>query len=81
MSADLVSRVYKPNAAKCCEACVFGSDKHTPWCPKREGYQFSTLSLDDLQRMLHDALYTAPQADGDLLQALSEEIHRRSPKP
>ena len=80
MSADLVSRPYKPDASKCCDACVFGAAKHAPWCTEWEGYDFSTLSMDDLQEMLRDALYGADGADADFLKALSEEIHRRSSK-
>ena len=29
---NLVSRVYKPDPAWCCEACVFGRGKHSSWC-------------------------------------------------
>jgi hypothetical protein len=33
--ADLQSRVYRPDPAKCCEACAFGGGKHAHWCPER----------------------------------------------
>jgi hypothetical protein len=34
MTSDLVSRVYRPDPAKCCEACAFGRGNHAPWCPE-----------------------------------------------
>ena len=35
MSAEIVSRVYQPDAARCCERCVFGTGEHAAWCPLR----------------------------------------------
>ena len=35
MSADIVSRLYKPDAERCCEVCVFGRGEHADWCEKR----------------------------------------------
>lgn len=34
----LTSRPYQPVSEKCCDACVFGSGEHAPWCAegKRE---------------------------------------------
>ncbi len=32
MSEQIVSRVYKPNPDKCCEACIFGRGEHVEWC-------------------------------------------------
>lgn len=32
---DLISRVYKPDPSKCCEACCFGARKHADWCRER----------------------------------------------
>jgi hypothetical protein len=29
------SNPYKPNPAKCCEACVFGRGEHADWCATR----------------------------------------------
>jgi hypothetical protein len=29
------SRPYQPNPEKCCEACCFGGDDHSPWCEHR----------------------------------------------
>jgi hypothetical protein len=29
---DIQSRPYKPDPEKCCEACVFGTGLHAPWC-------------------------------------------------
>ncbi len=34
MTADLVSRPYKPDPGKCCERCVFGRGEHAEWCEK-----------------------------------------------
>jgi hypothetical protein len=33
MSSEIVSRVYQPDPAKCCERCVFGTGEHAKWCP------------------------------------------------
>ncbi len=27
------SNPYHPNPEKCCEACIFGSGEHAPFCP------------------------------------------------
>ena len=32
--SDLQSRPYKPNPARCCEACAFGRGEHALWCPQ-----------------------------------------------
>lgn len=32
--SDLQSRPFRPNPEQCCEACVFGSGVHEPWCPQ-----------------------------------------------
>lgn len=29
------SNPYKPNPEMCCEACIFGSGEHAPWCENR----------------------------------------------
>jgi hypothetical protein len=29
---DLNSRPFHPDPEKCCEACVFGTGLHAPWC-------------------------------------------------
>ena len=29
---SIVSRVFQPDAAQCCEACVFGRGEHAAWC-------------------------------------------------
>jgi hypothetical protein len=31
---SITSRPYKPDSAKCCERCVFGSGEHAEWCEK-----------------------------------------------
>ena len=28
------SNPYRPDPAKCCEACVFGGKLHALWCPR-----------------------------------------------
>ena len=51
---DLVSRVYRPSPAKCCEACAFGAGKHQAWCPvalNAEGHH-------------HDDCLRQPEEDG-----------------
>lgn len=30
--SDLVSRIYRPAADKCCEACCFGNGTHAAFC-------------------------------------------------
>lgn len=32
MSDLLQSRPFRPDASKCCEACIFGSGEHADWC-------------------------------------------------
>ena len=53
MNSDLVSRVYKPDAAQCCEACVFERGKHAEWCERGEGERLiekQTAKFDAIQR-------------------------------
>jgi hypothetical protein len=33
--SDLMSRPYKPDPARCCEACAFGRGEHAEWCVVR----------------------------------------------
>jgi len=52
--SEIVSRVYQPNAAMCCEACVFGSGEHAEWCDTPHWITDSTLvamSDKDLARL------------------------------
>jgi hypothetical protein len=34
MPAENVSLPYRPDPAKCCEACAFGGGHHALWCPE-----------------------------------------------
>jgi len=45
--SDLISMPYKPDTAKCCEACVFGTGAHADWC--RAGSKF-VLAMDRVLR-------------------------------
>lgn len=38
---DLNSRPYKPDPAKCCEACIFGRGEHSGFCPSAEGLELA----------------------------------------
>ena len=46
----IVSRQYKPNPAKCCEACVFGRGEHAAWCTVQVDlpWDISVEKLDEL---------------------------------
>jgi hypothetical protein len=51
--SGIVSRVYQPNAAMCCEACVFGRGEHAAWCtaPRWISHgELAQMSGDDLER-------------------------------
>ena len=63
MSEQIVSRVYQPNAEKCCEACVFcaaehgGRYEHAEWCDS-----FGARTWRGMPTALVDA---APHSPGD----------------
>ena len=37
--SDVQSRVYRPDPAKCCEACAFGDGRHAYWCPEKKAME------------------------------------------
>jgi hypothetical protein len=43
--SEITSRVYQPNAAMCCEACVFGRGEHAEWCTAPCNHRWKTQRL------------------------------------
>ncbi len=57
MSDTLTSRVYNPDPAKCCSACVFGRGEHETWCAERVLEDIREFrSLVELEGALRQAL-------------------------
>jgi hypothetical protein len=46
--SEIVSRVYQPNPAYCCERCVFGRGQHAEWCQAGIDFQVMQLFLASL---------------------------------
>lgn len=56
--SDLVSRPYKPDAARCCEACVFGRGEHAAWCerePVRRFIENGRVAQEEIDKLLEEA--------------------------
>ncbi|MEN6537694.1 MAG: hypothetical protein ABFD89_28840 [Bryobacteraceae bacterium] len=48
--SDIVSRRYRPNPDKCCEACCFGQGEHADWC------KFAALDAEDASSRVEDGM-------------------------
>lgn len=53
------SNPYKPNPAKCCEKCVFGTGAHAEWCagryPNVETRTAERAALENLRQLMANA--------------------------